>query len=442
MGLESFSSTSPGIGMGSLPGSLAPVDEGNQATIQDNESQDTITPSQQEQMMAIYFLSAFPMLPPPSSDYQSNPSVNQLGKAALAGGIAMSFELQLQQIGQQVLDSWSASLQKQADELREYLNSDAYRVWQERNAPTEQKKVAEVNPSAAAKTDALKAEESPVPRYDGAILSENLARFSTLVKNKDPDAVGALPFAMASIIIPGTITPGIIDTVSTRQVAVNPSVDTSVVNNLVNGLPLGAQNDMRAELGLLGALFCVGCLNYAEAKNTAEAVKGTKEHSQKQLAENYAEKILTTINNPNFDKFLAGMFAGKVDNHGNKMNQTKLDERIAIFKLVLLSTALMALYAAEAKHITKEDFDGMLNGTTQPRSQKETDLVNAFRAVRDSGKISSSTYSVLLQGLQDYANSNPNFKSFFKVDDAFNSISNRIAVQNETAASVPINTPS
>jgi hypothetical protein len=442
MSLESFNSNSPGIGMGSLPGSYAPIEEGHQATIQDTEHQDTLTVAEQEQLMALYIMAGYPMLPPPSVDYQSNPSLQKLGGAALAGGIAMSFELQLQKIGQQVLDSWSASLQKQADELREYLNSDAYRIWQEKNAPTDQKRVEETTPSAASKLDSQQAEASPIPRYDSSLLSENLARYSTLIKNKDPDAVGALPFAMTSLIIPATISSGILDTVSTRQVAVNPSVDTTVYNNLVNGLPLGAQSDMRAELGLLGALFCMGALNYAEARNTTDALKGEKQHSQKQLAENYADKILTTVNNPNFDKFLAGMLTGKVDQAGNTVTQAQVNERIAIFKLVLLSTALMALYASEAKHITKEDFDGMLNGTTQPRSQKETDLINAFKGVRDSGKINSSTYTLLLQGLQDYADSNPDFKSFFKVDDAFQSISNRIAVQNETAASVPINTPS
>lgn len=437
MGLESFSSMSPGIGMGNMPSSIAPVEEGNQATIQDNENQDTLTVSQQEQLMALY-LAYSPMLQPPS-DYSTNPS---LSVASASGSLAMSAELRLQQIGQQVLDSWSASLQKQAEELRQYLNSDAYRVWQERNSPSEQKNQAEINPSAASKNETIEARNSAIPRYDSSILSENLANYSSLITKKDPDAVGALPFAMTSLIIPLTVSSGLLDTVSTRQVAVNPSVDTAFVNNLVAGLPLGQQSDMRAELGLIGALFCVGALNYAEAQNTTEAIRGNKPHNNKQLAENYAAKILTTISDPNFDKFLAGMFSGKIDSAGNRLSPTQLNERIAIFKMVLLATAIMALYAADAKHITKEDFNGMLNGTTTPNPGKETDLIKAFNQIKNSGQISASMYALLMQGLQDYADTNPDFKSFFKVDDAFTAISNRIAVQNQTAASVPIYTPS
>lgn len=432
MSLESFNSMSPGIGMGNLPGSIAPTDDGNQATIQDHHNQDTLTVSEQEQLMILY-LANNPMLAPPN--YSSSPEGGKISGVAAAG----NYELKLQQIGQQVLDSWTESLKKQDEELKEYLNSDAYRVWQERNAPSEVAKKQEVNPSGAAITDAAKTEQSPVPLLDSSLLREKLANYSELVRNKDPDAVGALPFAMTSLVIPATISPGMLDTVSTRQVAVNPSVDTSVYNNMVNGLPLGAQSDMRAELGLLGAMFMVGFVNYAEARNTTDALKGNKEHSHKQLAENLAAKVIASISDPNFDKMLGGMLA---TTKGQKLSASQLDERIAVFKLVLLSTAMMALYASEAKHISKGDFDGMLNGTTQPRSQKEADLINAFLGVRDSGKISSTTYNVLLQGLQDYADSNPDFKSFFKVDDAFKSISNRLAVQNETAASVPINTPS
>lgn len=436
MSLDTFNNDSFGLGMGYLPGSINPVGEGNQATISgDHVTLDSLSPSEQQAILA-YFFSSNPTLQMPSYD-PNNPGVSP----SISGiDFGMYTQAKLSQIGSAMLDKWSESLAQQAELQRQYLNSPAYQVWLDNNTATgvARQEAAKGGPEAT---------QPGTSRIDNSALAEVMSNYSTLVKNQDPAAVGALPFALATFVIPsmigGGLTSGVVDVASTRQVAVNPSVDTSFFNNVAQNAPV-PQDDMRAELGLLGALFAGNTLRSAEAQNTLEALGGQKPHNAKQLAENYAAKIDDLINNPQFDQFLGAIFSQRTNanNTGQVAPQGKMEERIAVFKMVLLSTALMALYASEAKHMSRGDFLGMINGTTQPKSDLEAKLVKSFQDIRDSGLISAEAFNQMMDGLAAYADSNPDFKSFFNVDSAFKSISERIVAERENQASIPIHTPS
>jgi len=370
---------------------------------------DTLSVADQE-ALATMMLAGYPLLPPPSS-------VDYSGEMSLAG-LSQKSEQQLQEIAKNMLKSWSAAIARDSEVVREYLTSDAYRQWQSLHSAPGQGGVEKTIPSVLPTSEFIHwAQHREAVSNEDPILS-NVGAYMQRVNSGDLAAIASLPFGMVNFTAPGALF----------------NNDSPYFRDLVISTNLPFQPGPRADLGLVGAIFSAGALNYAEAANTAQAISGKKEHNHKNLALNYGNRIVSLITDPNFDSFLGAMFA-------NKGSRQQIDERIAVFKMVLAATGLMAIYSSEAKYISKGDLEGMINGTTLPRSTTEASLVAIFHTVRDSGRVSTSVYQQMVSGLGDYANKNPNFSSFFKVDDAFAAIADRVAATKNANATLPTSTP-
>lgn len=390
------------------PSSTTPIGEtDSSAPAHSTKKVDTLSRADQE-ALASMMLAGYPLLPPPRNvEYSTEASLEAL---------ALQNEQKMEDITKNMLESWSASIARDNELVREYLHSDAYRQWQ-------------ATQSAAGKVDKLVSSVVPTSEFINWVekreltlsldpLLSNLGAYMQRVHSNDPAAVASLPFGMVNFIAPGALED-------------NSSL---YLRDLLVGANLPIQQGVRADLGLVGAIFSAGALNYAEATNTAQALSGKKTHSDKNLALNYGNRIVSLVTDPNFDNFLTAMF-------GRKGTKDQIAERVDIFKMVLASTALMGIYSSEAKYISRGDFEGMINGTTKPRSTTEASLVAIFQAVRDGGQVRGEVYQQMVAGLGDYASTNPNFSSFFKVDDAFEAIADRVSAGRKANASVPTNTP-
>lgn len=390
------------------PSSTAPVGEGETAApSQSHKKVDTLSRADQE-ALATMMLAGYPMLPPPKNvEYTDEASIEALQRQN---------DEKMEEITKNMLNSWSAAIARDSELVREYLQSDAYRQWQALHSATGQeiKTVSAVIPTNEFVSWAEKREQA---KSLDPVLS-NLGAYMLRVNSSDPAAIASLPFGMVNFIAPGAL-------------ADNSSV---YFRDVLIGANLPIQTGVRADLGMVGAIFSSGALNYAEATNTAQALSGKQKHSDKNLALNYGNRIVSLVTDPNFDNFLSTMF-------GRKGTKDQINERVDIFKMVLAATALMAIYSSEAKYISRGDFEGMINGTTKPRSTIEASLVAIFQAVRDGGRVSATVYQQMVAGLGDYAAKNPNFSSFFKVDEAFDTIAERVSAQKQANASVPTNTP-
>lgn len=370
---------------------------------------DTLSISEQE-ALASMMLAGYPTLPPPNTiHYSDDPSLE---------AIVQKSEEQLQEISKNMLDSWSAAIARDNELVREYLNSDAYRKWEAVHSASGQGQIEKTFSSVLPTSEFITwAEHREAVRNVDPLLS-NIGAYRQQVNSGDPAAVASLPFGMVNFTAPGALA----------------ETSSPYFRDLLISANLPIQPSARADLGLVGAIFSAGALNYAEAANTAQAISGKKGHSDKNLALNYGNRIVALVTDPHFDLFLGAMFA-------NKGSRQQIDERISVFKMVLAATALMAIYSSEAKYISKGDFEGMINGTTSPRSTIEASLVAIFQIVRDSGRVSRDVYQKMVDGLGDYADKNPNFSSFFKVDDAFASIADRVAAMKNANAALPTSTP-
>lgn len=370
---------------------------------------DTLSIADQE-ALATMMLAGYPILPRPSSvDYSNEASVDAL---------AQKSEQQLQEISKNMLESWSAAIARDSELVHEYLNSDAYRQWQAIHSASGKDQVDKTFSSVMPTSEFVNWAQHREAVLNADPVLSNVSAYMQRVNSGDPAAVASLPFGMVNFTAPAALS----------------ETSSPYFRDLVLAANLPFQAGARADLGLVGAIFSAGALNYAEATNTAQAISGKKVHSDKNLALNYGNRIVALVTDPNFDNFLGAMFA-------NKGSRQQVDERIAVFKMVLAATALMAIYSSEAKYISKGDFEGMINGTTMPRSTTEASLVAIFQIVRESGRVSADVYQKMVAGLGDYANRNPNFSSFFKVEDAFGAIADRVAATKSANATLPSSTP-
>lgn len=137
------------------------------------------------------------------------------------------------------------------------------------------------------------------------------------------------------------------------QVAMNPIVDMAT-----SAVPY-VMGDMRAELGLIGTLVIFGYgLQYGAVASQAKNEAGQK-FDEKSYARNFAEQVLSTISDAQFNAYLLAIVSQSSSGSEAMTDQGK-SQSIAVVKLVLLASALAALYHAEAGKMTGQEFAAMI----------------------------------------------------------------------------------
>lgn len=391
-------------------GQVGPIDDSEYTgETHSTKKVDTLSRADQE-ALATMMLAGYPLLPPPKNvEYSSEADMKLM---------VLQNEAKMQQIAKQMLDSWAEAIARENKIVNEYLQSDAFRKWLEVFTPKGQDSVERTTSSVLATNAFIEWSEKKEKIGNVDPLLSNLSSYLMQVRENNETAVASLPFVMVNFTAPGALS----------------DASSPYLRDLLVSANLPIQPSVRSDLGMVGAIFSAGALNYAEAANTANAISGKKPHNDNNLALNYGARIISLVTDPNFDSFLSAMF-------GRKGSKEQIDERINIFKMVLASTALMAIYHSEAKYLSRGDFEGMIRGTTKPRSEVEAGLVAIFNIIKDSGKVSANVYNRMVAGLGDYADKNPNFSSFFKVDNAFIAIAERLAETGRANASIPTNSP-
>ncbi|KAF3362321.1 hypothetical protein PHSC3_001150 [Chlamydiales bacterium STE3] len=137
------------------------------------------------------------------------------------------------------------------------------------------------------------------------------------------------------------------------QVAMNPVVDMAATT-----FPL-VMSDMKAGLGLIGTMVIFGYgLQYGAVANQIKEADSQK-FDEKTFAKNYADKVLSVIGDTQFNNYLAAIVSQSAAN-GEQLSEKQQSQSIALAKLILLASALGALYQAEAGRMTGQEFAAMI----------------------------------------------------------------------------------
>lgn len=139
---------------------------------------------------------------------------------------------------------------------------------------------------------------------------------------------------------------------------------TPIVNEA--GAPLLNASDMRAELGLLGAMLLQGASYFANTQSV-ETLTGQKPGKEiEETAKNYAEVVLALVTSGQLTNLISAIVAQKTD-PGKPLDKSLIKNLELQIKIMLLSTALAGLYRSAKEGgtgaITAQEFQGLLDGS-------------------------------------------------------------------------------
>lgn len=403
---------------------------------------DTLSKSDMATLATMVFFANYPILPPPGS-INGNDSEGISGISS-AKDFRMYVTLKMDEIKTQILDSWAKNLAEIQQQIRDELKSPRYLAWQEQNSPAF---VANVEMQASVKAltnfqsylnslapnDRIEEMDSNKQYMLRIGLINGLENYQQSVNTGSASAAEALPFVAAVMVIGSTFI-GPLAAKPETAVAMSPEVQfmQSSINFFVPLIP----GDVRAELGLLGALFALGALNLAAASNLVAKAGGEKAGDH-ELAINYAQNVINLMANGVLSSFAVGAMIDKMEG-SNKMSDARKLELTSMIKIAIMANAVGALYKADTKWITGQEFldliDGKLHLTEKDANGNVTkyllskDIVEQLEQLlplinKELTKITSGTERTKMrQALYEYMESNPDYKKMFSVNKSISGV--------------------
>lgn len=332
--------------------------------------------SQADQNMVLqylYFLSAqVPILVPPSQvlSTQDSNSVAAAGGVS-AGSIAFLTEQKKHEIIMNMLDGWIENIReitKQSE--KEY-----------------QKKTIEAMDQA----------------------------FRTYRDFGSPEKDPNFPLFSVGLIIVGTgitqaMLPNKVDP-SISQIGINP------VLNMYNQAIVPNVNQMVA-LGMIGAIYGAAIQYFTVAEIAAKGTETKDKKKDTLFAEGYAKNMIDLVKSSSFNSYLMAIVTQNVPK-GETVSPESAFERIAMVKMILLSSALAILYQAEAGKMKGQEFAGMLNGTIQfAPGNIRAQLVSLIKANLDIVK-DPKVKEAIITSLMEYFDTDPSIDNLSKPAELF-----------------------
>lgn len=379
--------------VGGSGGVLPPVSTGDTPAVQQSvgfTNQDTISNASIDAALMMQFVTTaqYPILIAPSDQNVNGVSASDL--------VVLKTATKFQEIASAVLDAWSESIKKLAEE--------------QQRRETDPDHIAKLNEERDRRLGLVDHLKSYVSAYQSDIQKDNNNNIDTL------------SFVTSSLVITGLgvgIGAGVVDVVSTSQVAVTPQVESlgALASQTVGMFP----GDARAELGLIGTLMMTGAFYAANADQIADK-QGGKVVDQMTLATNYANKILNLVGSDQLESMIRGVLGDRYDPSSS-----------AMVKVVMLASSLAALYKADAQWITGQELTDLIKGNMTPANKLEQQVVQSI--LEELSKMSDTQQNTVLAALGRYMDSNPKFESFFDIGNMLDNVAENITAPPDTRLS-------
>lgn len=310
-----------------------------------------------------------PMLPPPelSTNFAQEfaAKIGAVGQSGVVDPQLLAEKMQLTQseLLSKLLDNWNVSVKKSIKEDDDYKNS----------------------PVAQAIDETL----------------------------KDGTAAFAQNNAMIAMFMLGT----------TYAVSGNEIVQVDEVGK--NGIPLSVSvlqemvpSDMRAELGLLGAMM-MNMAVYQSAFSTVVETggKGGKQELTEAFAKNYADQLLSLVNKGDFNEFLSKIvtFQLQQGSQTEKVSPQLVQQWANIAKLSMLVSALALFYKAETGGMSGIEVaswaKGLMDGKIDSKDPKAP-LVNVMHTLFKS--LEPADRQKAIEMVMDFLDSKPSLDDMSK----------------------------
>lgn len=253
-------------------------------------------------------------------------------------------------------------------------------------------------------------------------LVQNVKDYAEQLKIDKND--GMLQSVASALVITGAFTgllvKSVVDVASTPLVGITPQIDFSV--NFASQALAPIAEDFRAQLGLIGAWAMGTMATYSILEATGE--KPGKQIDDKTLANKYASKIISLLNSDQLNNFIMALLVNRTEN-GQPLSNERKAELSAVLKLILLASALAAIYKSKTGKITGEEFLELSDGTSmKPEEGIEAQLVQAIKM--QFKDMDEDTKTKVLNALARYMDTDPKLAKLFNVGTTFDNVNENL----------------
>ncbi|MCB1212702.1 MAG: hypothetical protein KDK40_00220 [Chlamydiia bacterium] len=185
-------------------------------------------------------------------------------------------------------------------------------------------------------------------------------------------------------------------------------VDKSAFHS-VDAMQQMIPSDMRAELGLLGAMFMNLNLYQATLATVVEAGKSSPKDQLESLAKQYMHRLLSTIADGGFQELLKKVIILQLTkSEGKHLGEADLSKWVAILQLGMLLSALALFFKAQMGGMTGNEVGQWLQQILKGKTSPPQSAAPLVRAIQSQLKhLSPEERIKAIEMMMDYVDSNP-----------------------------------
>lgn len=298
----------------------------------------------------------FPILQMPTNDDSFSLAIHSLSSSDKSGTIEqfmMSQQLKLQDITNNILDSWNKNIQEIAEETRRIVNSPAYQAILEiqvhGNAGTISPisaNPASINPTAAnLSPEALLSTINRLQAFEGIGVSP-----SEKTSESSPDMVKTITIPFLSVMFAGgALVAGTMQLSATGMTTpVTGAMD--IVQRLQPVLP-----QLMPDVLPMVNLLVMPLIYYTSWDHAIGSIRNKEGHNSQQLIQDFAKQIIKMVSNSDF---IMANLVNKM-NKAEQMSPQAKEQAAAMIKLILASLSLSLLYSQDVGKVQGQKFWGM-----------------------------------------------------------------------------------
>jgi hypothetical protein len=204
-----------------------------------------------------------------------------------------------------------------------------------------------------------------------------------------------------------------IDVLSTRMVGINPQADQTPFISLYTP-------DLRAELGLLGAALLQGA---AYVANSQAIFKNGGAAPEEVTAKAYAQQVMGLVSSNQLTLIVQALVAQQAEKTNKPFNEKLAKQLESQLKVILLSTALVALYISDKEGgtgwIKGQEYLGLVLGTNETFGKQKDLMDQIVKEIRSHLSRLPDGGAVIANTLANYFNQNPSLATLTNPSKVF-----------------------
>ncbi len=180
------------------------------------------------------------------------------------------------------------------------------------------------------------------------------------------------------------------------------------IQNSINHVGQMIPSDMRAELGLLGAMFANAATFQATMLTVGGSENAEGRSMARQFAANYADRVIKMTTDEKFEGLLKTAIQANAPGEG-RISEGKMQEHLSQAKIGLLMTGLALFYKEEMGGMSGAEVASLVRDADLAHAGAKAPLIDGIR--QNLERLSPEAQVKVLEGIMAYIDSKPKVES-------------------------------